>query len=288
MPSPAPSLSSRSVSVIIPTHNRCESLSVAIDSVLEQTHSVHELFVVDDGSTDGTADSVAQRYPTVKLIRQDNHGVSHARNRAIEQASGDWIALLDSDDRWYPDKIARQMAAIQAAPQLRLCHCDEHWLRNGKRVNPRHKHRKQGGDVFEHCLPLCCISPSAVLIHRSLFDDVGLFDESLPACEDYDLWLRICAREPVLYVDEALLEKTGGHADQLSQRYPAMDQYRLQALASLLRDNVLTTVQRQQAQSMFDQKLQIFCNGARKRGRDDAVDAMRKRYDDLLDSAHIL
>lgn len=277
-----------SVSVIIPTHDRRDRLPVAIDSVLNQTSPVHELFVVDDGSSDDSAELVARDYPDVKLIRQDNHGVSHARNRAIEQVSGAWIALLDSDDRWYPDKIARQLDALRAAPQMRLCHCDEHWLRNGKRVNPRHKHRKHGGDVFEHCLPLCCISPSAVLIHHSVFDDVGLFDESLPACEDYDLWLRICAREPVLFVDEALLEKTGGHEDQLSQRYPAMDQYRLQALAGLLRGHALNETQRQQAQSVFLQKLQIFCNGARKRGRMEAADVMLQRYHDLLDSAHIL
>jgi len=279
---------SRSVSVIIPTHNRWTSLRTAIDSVIEQTQPVHELFVVDDGSTDGTADKVAQHYPSLHLIRQDNHGVSHARNRAIERATGDWIALLDSDDRWYPEKLSRQLDALQAAPRMRLCHCDEHWLRNGKRVNPRHKHRKQGGNIFEHCLPLCCISPSAVLIHRTLFNDVGLFDESLPACEDYDLWLRICARESVLYVDEALLEKTGGHADQLSQRYPAMDQYRLQALAALLREHELTDSQRQQTQDMFRQKLTIFCNGARKRGRNDTVETLRLAYADLLDSAHIL
>ena len=276
------------VSVIIPTHERRATLPIAIDSVLEQNYPIHELFVVDDGSTDGTADEIAQRYPEVHLIRQDNHGVSHARNQAIKQSSGDWIALLDSDDRWYPDKLSRQVKALQAAPQHRLCHCDEHWLRNGKRVNPRHKHRKHGGDVFEQCLPLCCISPSAVMIHRSLFDDVGLFDESLPACEDYDLWLRICAREPVLYVDECLLEKTGGHADQLSQRYPAMDQYRLQALASLLRSNALNDSQRQLALTMFRQKLQIFCNGARKRGRTAVVDEMLQRYDDLQGSPSIL
>ncbi|MGQ7845523.1 glycosyltransferase family 2 protein [Granulosicoccus sp. 3-233] len=287
MPSVATTPSSRSVSVIIPTHNRWESLPTAIDSVLAQSDPVHELFVVDDGSTDGTADKVRQHYPTVKLICQRNHGVSHARNRAIEQASGAWIALLDSDDRWYADKIARQLDALQDSPQLRLCHCDEHWLRNGKRINPRHKHRKRGGEIFEHCLPLCCISPSAVLIHRSLFAEVGLFDEDLPACEDYDLWLRICAREPVLYVDEALLEKTGGHADQLSQRYPAMDQYRLQALASLLRSAPLTQNQRQQAQDMFEQKLRIFCNGARKRGRDEAVASMLHIYTDLLDPAQL-
>lgn len=261
---------------------------MAIDSVQSQSYPIHELIVVDDGSTDGTADWVAQHHPEIILIRQSNHGVSHARNRAIELASGDWIALLDSDDRWYPDKLAEQILAVGQTPGCRLCHCDEHWLRNGKRVNPRHKHRKYGGDIFSHCLPLCCISPSAVLIQRTLFDELGLFDESLPACEDYDLWLRICARETVLYVDKALLEKTGGHDDQLSQRYPAMDQFRLQALAKLLRSDSLSKSQAHEASAMFLEKFTIFSNGARKRLRHDSVDVMQTQYQDLLDAAIIL
>ena len=279
---------SPTVSVIIPTHDRLERLPTAINSVHSQTYPIHELIVVDDGSTDGTADWITQHHPQIILLRQSNHGVSHARNRAIERSSGDWIALLDSDDRWYPDKLAEQLSALQQSPERRLCHCDEHWQRNGKRVNPKHKHRKYGGDVFSHCLPLCCISPSAVLIHRTLFDELGLFDESLPACEDYDLWLRICAREAVLYVDKALLEKTGGHLDQLSHRYPAMDQYRLQALAKLLRDHSLTESQTREASAMFREKFTIFSNGARKRLRHDTVDAMQAQYQDLLDSALIL
>ncbi|WP_157736472.1 glycosyltransferase family 2 protein [Granulosicoccus antarcticus] len=282
------STASYTVSVIIPAYDRLERLPTAIDSVQSQSYAAHELIVVDDGSTDGTADWLAEHHPEITLIRQNNHGVSHARNRAIEHASGNWIALLDSDDRWYENKLAEQVNALQQAPQMRLCHCDEHWLRNGKRVNPRHKHRKYGGDIFTHCLPLCCISPSAVLIHRTLLDEVGLFDESLPACEDYDLWLRICSREEVLYLDQALLEKTGGHEDQLSQRYPAMDQFRLQALAKLLRSHTLTVSQTQQASELFIEKLVIFCNGARKRHRHDAVDTLQSEYRDLIDPTLIL
>lgn len=271
-----------SVSVIIPTHNRLGSLSCAIDSVLAQSYPCLELWVVDDGSTDGTTDWVQHHHPQIRLISQSNNGVSHARNRAIEQATGDWIALLDSDDRWYPDKLQTQIDAIVANPQYRLCHCDEHWLRRGKRVNPKYKHQKYGGDVFQHCLPLCSISPSAVLLHRDLLADVGLFDESLPACEDYDLWLRISASEPVLYVDEALLEKTGGHDDQLSQRYPAMDQFRLKALAKLLRSGKLSAQQTEMARSTFLEKLTIYSNGARKRLKFDEVDAMQMNYADLI------
>jgi glycosyltransferase involved in cell wall biosynthesis len=224
----------------------------------------------------------------VRVLQQSNRGVSHARNRAIEQARGDWVALLDSDDRWYPDKLAHQSKALINNPGARWCHCDEHWLRNGKRVNPRHKHRKYGGDVFARCLPLCCISPSAVMIHRTVFDDRGMFDESLPACEDYDLWLRISAHESIVYVDKPLLEKTGGHADQLSQRYPAMDRFRLQSLARLLRSHTLSDAQQALALSTLQDKLTIVCIGAQKRGRHEEADTLRRQYRDLLVSAHIL
>jgi len=274
--------STPSVSVIIPTHNRCAELSVAIDSVKAQRLTGSEIIVVDDGSTDGTSDWVRDNHPDVRLITQANKGVSHARNRAIEIATGDWIALLDSDDRWLPNKLDVQVAAIKNAPDIRLCHCDEIWIRNGKRVNPKFKHQKYGGEIFKHCLPLCAISPSAVMIHRTVFEQIGLFDESLPACEDYDLWLRICSQERVLYVDELLLEKTGGHDDQLSQRYPAMDRFRLYALAKLIRTNSLTDEQRIQTLDTFHEKIRIFCNGARKRGKEDAVVAMLKDYKDIL------
>lgn len=274
---------SDTVSVIIPTYNRRHTLPVAIDSVRLQSWPVHELIVVDDGSNDGTADWLSAEHPDITLIYQLNSGVSHARNRAIEQASGEWIALLDSDDRWYPSKLTEQISALKLSPESRLCHCDEHWLRNGKRINPKHKHRKYGGDVFAHCLPLCCISPSAAVIRRSLFEEIGLFDESLPACEDYDLWLRISAREEVLYVDKPLLEKTGGHDDQLSHRYPAMDLFRLQSLANLLRGGSLSDLQAAQALDTFRKKLTIFRTGALKRERYDAIEDIEKRYIDLID-----
>jgi len=148
--------------------------------------------------------------------------VSAARNAGVQNSTSRWVAFLDSDDRWFAAKLEKQLLALEAAPTLRLCHTDEHWIRRGRRVNPKHKHQKYGGDIFARCLPLCAMSPSSVMIRRDVFDDVGLFDENLPACEDYDLWLRITVNEAVLYIDEALLEKTGGHDDQLSQRYPAM------------------------------------------------------------------
>ncbi len=270
------------ISVIIPTYNRCDSLCVAIESVFKQSLQPNQIIVIDDGSKDNTAAIVAERFPSVDLIRQTNHGVSHARNRGIEVAKNAWIAFLDSDDRWFENKLAVQMNAIDTSPEHRLCHCDEHWIRNGKRVNPMHKHQKRGGNIFEYCLPLCAISPSAVIIHETLFDEVGVFDESLPACEDYDLWLRICSCNPVLFVDSALLEKTGGHEDQLSKKHWGMDRFRLIALGKLLRSQSLSDEYRSLAQITFKKKYGILLNGARKRGNDTFATELESLYADIL------
>ncbi len=260
------------ISVIVPTYNRQASLARALDSVLAQTRPAEEIIVVDDGSTDATAEMVRQRYPQVRYFHQTNRGVSAARNHGIARARGEWIALLDSDDQWLPEKLAVQIQHLQRHPGHPLCHCDEIWIRHGRRVNPMKKHAKHGGWIFRHCLPLCVISPSAALIRRSLLEEVGGFDETLPACEDYDLWLRICAHHPVLLVKQALLIKYGGHADQLSRRYWGMDRFRIQALAKILERGELSSGDAQAARAMLLEKIRIYQAGARKRGRQQEVD----------------
>ncbi len=255
------------VSVIIPTYNRRHTLPRALDSVLAQSHPASEIIVIDDGSTDGTAGLIQQHYPQTHYLYQDNRGVSAARNLGIQHARHEWIALLDSDDQWLPKKLEQQCRALSDNPEYLICHCDEIWIRHGKRVNPMKKHRKFGGWIFHHCLPLCAISPSAAVIHRSLFEELGGFDESLPACEDYDLWLRICARHPVLFIDRPLLIKYGGHADQLSRRYWGMDRFRIRALDNILRQGRLKPEDEQAARAMLLEKIRIYSQGARKRGR---------------------
>jgi len=268
-----------SISVVIPTYNRRDLLPRAIDSVLAQTSPPDEIIVVDDGSDDGTMGIVHRAYPQVRVVDQKNAGVSAARNLGITSATGEWIALLDSDDAWLPQKLERQLQALSQHPGFRMVHCDEIWFRDGVRVNPMAKHKKQGGRIFRQCLPICCISPSSVLIHRSLFDEVGRFDTGLPACEDYDLWLRICAREPVLYVNEPLLKKYGGHDDQLSRKYWGMDRYRVRALEKILASNTLSDGDRRAAQDTLVEKATIIANGAEKRGRNDLVTAYRRIAD---------
>jgi len=259
------------ISVIIPSYNRAHTLKRALDSVLAQTRPADEIIVVDDGSTDDTEQLVIKHYPQVIYIKQANQGVSAARNRAIKIASGEWLALLDSDDEWLPSKLATQLALLDQQPGHMLVHSDEIWIRNGVRVNQMKKHTKTGGWIFENCLPLCAISPSAAMIHRGLFTEIGLFDEELPACEDYDLWLRITAHYPVLYCEEALILKYGGHEDQLSQQHWGMDRFRIRALINCLNNSELSEQDRAAAHKVLVKKLRILLKGAKKHGNQEVI-----------------
>lgn len=267
------------VSVIIPTYNRAWIIKEAIDSVLTQTHKAYELIVVNDGSIDNT-DSILNQYDKkLRVIRQANRGVSAARNQGIASSSGDLIALLDSDDLWLPEKLERQVSFFQDHPQALICQTEEIWIRNGKRVNPGRRHQKPSGMIFEPSLSLCLVSPSAVMFRKELIDRVGLFDENLPACEDYDMWLRVGSRYPVYLIDQPLIVKRGGHADQLS-RSPMLDKYRIEAIRKLLYQNLLTRKQRQAAMAKLKEKCGIYAAGCKKRGRHQEAEA----YIQLVDS----
>lgn len=265
-----------SVSVVIPTYNRAHLLERALGSVLGQTLAADEIIIVDDGSTDNTVSTLKSMHPEVRLIQQDNLGVSAARNTGISAARHDWIALLDSDDVWHENKLERQITALNNAPEYLICHSDEIWIRNGVLVNQMNKHKKAGGHIFQHCLPLCAISPSSVMIHRSLFDEIGLFDETLPACEDYELWLRICSRYPVLFIDEALITKHGGHHDQLSRRYWGMDRFRIYALNKIVSASKLNDCDRDAAIKMMMNKINIYLAGAEKHGNTEHVEDFKE------------
>ena len=270
------------ISVIIPSYNRQAVLTRAIDSVLAQTSAVDEIIVVDDGSDDDTKAQITRQYPEIKFIHQVNSGVSAARNRGIKQASSSWIAFLDSDDSWLPKKIEHIRKVQQQHPEYALFHSDEIWIRKGVRVNAMNKHRKSGGWIFQQCLPLCVISPSAVVMQSDLFDAVELFDESLPVCEDYDLWLRLCHQFPVYYIDQPLINKYGGHDDQLSNRYWGMDRFRIRALQNLLSRHQLNEDDRQAAEAMLEKKLTILLKGARKHGNQQVIDEFQPMLADSL------
>ncbi len=251
------------ISVVIPTYNRWPVIARAIESVIGQTRPANEILIVDDGSTDDTVSHLRDRFGSlITVLEQGNQGVSSARNHAIRKATGEWIALLDSDDEWLPKKLEKQSKAIANADQAVLVHSDEIWIRNGTRVNAGKKHQKRGGHIYEHCLPLCCISPSAALISKSALTRHGGFDENLPACEDYDLWLRLCAQYPVVYLDEPLLKKYGGHEDQLSTLHWGMDRFRMVALEKILASSTLTSTQRIATLETLLRKARIMLKGA--------------------------
>ncbi|MDE0308925.1 MAG: glycosyltransferase [Acidiferrobacterales bacterium] len=275
-------------SVVVPAFNRSELLQRALDSVVSQSLPPREVIVVDDGSTDNTLEMLCSNFPTgIRVISQENAGVSTARNTGISASSCEWIAFLDSDDEWYCRKLEKQAKFLSENPKLLICHSDEIWIRNGIRVNPKRRHAKSGGWIFPDCLPLCAISPSAVIINQGVCADVGGFDERLPVCEDYDMWLRVTSKYPVGFVDEPLVIKYGGHDDQLSQAYPAMDRFRITALIKLLESDSLSTDYRMQTLEVLTVKIQIYCNGARKRGREseaNELESMAQRFQHELSS----
>ncbi len=259
------------LSVIIPSYNRASLIGRALDSVIAQelpeSISEMEIIVVDDGSTDETVTALAGYMFKIQYIKQVNRGVSAARNAGLDLASGDWVALLDSDDEWLPGKLIKQFALLEQE-KLKVCHTEEIWIRKGVRVNQMQKHKKSGGRIFAASLPLCAMSPSSIIIHREVFDDVGGFDEELPACEDYDLWLKITARYSVAFVEQACISKYGGHEDQLSHKHWGMDRFRIKALEDILsstHNHFLTTEEQQLALSTLLKKLEILLSGARKR-----------------------
>lgn len=255
------------VTVVVPTYNRDGWIMDAVDSVLAQTHAELELVVVDDGSTDNTSLVLSGvDDPRMRLVRQENRGVSAARNLGIREGRGDLIALLDSDDYWLERKLEIQVAHLMERG-LDICQTEEVWIRNGVRVNPMKKHAKPSGRFFDEALRLCLVSPSCVLFTRKYFLEFGPFDESLPACEDYDLWLKTLARIPIGLCPEVLTVKRGGHSDQLSRSVKNLDYYRILAIINLLNTPDLADRERGAAERELERKAAIYIGGCRKRGR---------------------
>ena len=254
------------ISVVIPTLNRINTLQRALDSVINQTYKPAEIIVVDNGSSDGTLKFLREQYPKITILTENKIGVSSARNKGIKKSINQWIALLDSDDAWHPRKLEIQTTMLDSAlKEYNLIHTDEVWFRNNKHINQMKKHKKQGGYIFERCLSLCCISPSSVLFKKNILDKVGLFDESLPVCEDYDMWLKICSSEEVLFAQDKLTYKYGGHKDQLSKSYWGMDRFRIKSIENIIKNFDLTYKQKKQAKKELIKKLKIIINGAFKR-----------------------
>jgi len=256
------------ISVIIPTFNRSAFLKKAIESVLSQGYQDLELIVVDDGSEDDTPEVVANFDFGIRYIKQKNKGPGAARNLGIKNSKGEFIAFLDSDDWWEKDKLGIQFKAMQENPEYAISHTEEAWYRNGELLNQKQKHKKHQGYIFDKCLPICAVSMSTVMARREIFNEVGLFDEELPCCEDYDFWLRVSIGHKLLLVDKPLTLKDGGRPDQVSSIYATgMDRFRIQSILNLLHSGASSPEQRELATSELRKKCRIYGNGCIKHGR---------------------
>lgn len=266
------------VSIVITTYNRKSFLKEAVLSVLNQDYQDKEIIVIDDGSTDRSFEEV-RGFP-LRYVWKQNGGISSARNMGIKVSNGEFIAFLDVDDIWKKGKLTKQVQSM-IEKKIDISYTDEVWIRNGKHLNQKNRHRKYSGFIFDQCLPLCIISPSSVVIKRIVFEKVGLFDENLPVCEDYDMWLRITSRYPVLFIDKPFIVKRGGHKDQLSRAYEAIDRYRIQSLAKIIEGNILNSEMKNAALKELRKKCMIYSSGAKKRGRLQESNAYIRLYESL-------
>ena len=202
------------VSIIIPSYNTAPYVREAVDSALAQTYKNCEVIVVDDGSTDATKEILAPYIAKQKIvyIYQKNKGLAGARNTGIRAAKGDYIALLDSDDLFLPEKISRQVEALEARPDCGACYSDLMHFTDPPagetaRVLYHHRYRYPSGNIFEPLLHKQFLNPLATVFRKEIFAKYGFFDENLRRSEDWEFWLRIAhAGVKFYYLDEALAE----------------------------------------------------------------------------------
>ncbi|MCM8786962.1 MAG: glycosyltransferase family 2 protein [Candidatus Omnitrophica bacterium] len=275
-------------SVIVPTYNRKFFLKIAIESILSQTFEDYEIIIIDDGSTDKTEllikDLIKKSFiarEKIKYIYQEHKGVSFARNLGVMLANGKFICFLDSDDRYRQNKLEVTFQYIKKYPTYKIFHTEEIWYRNGQLLSQKKYHKKPTGYVFKYAVKMCCISISTVAIKKEIFDVVGKFDENLPACEDYDFWLRVASKFKVFLIPQYLTIKEGGHPDQQSKKYPALDRFRIYALKKILESKELDEKNYKIAFEELKNKCKIYIEGALKRKKLDEV-AYYQKFIDLL------
>ncbi len=254
------------IAVILPAYNRAHLLERAIESVLIQSFADFVLYVVDDGSTDSTKNLLQkwEQHPKLKYFFKKHEGVSAARNFGVSMSTEPYLCFLDSDDEWLPQKLELQYG-FHKNKGFHISQTRERWIRRGMRVNPPKHSVKTGGDIFLKSLERCMVTPSSVMINRELWEEYGGFDVDFPACEDYELWLRICAKYSVGLLDKELLIRYGGHSDQLSAKYPAMDKFRIQALHKTFLNTKLSDVQKSNLLKVLRKKMEIYRGGCLKR-----------------------
>lgn len=211
-------MNSPKVSVIIPTYNSAHFIIEAVDSVLAQTFTDFEILVIDDGSKDNTKEVLAEKYgDSIQYFYKENGGVSKARNFGIEKAKGKYVAFLDSDDAWIPEKLEKQIVALEQNPDKKACYasfylCDE-------KLNPLEINQSERkSDALTDLLLIGNVvaTPSTVIAEKEIFQQVGGFDHELSQCADWEMWIRIATKTEFIYVDEPLL-KYRQHGSNMSK-----------------------------------------------------------------------
>ncbi len=224
-----------SISVIIPAYNCASFLPETLESVFSQTHPVLEVIVVDDGSTDETSSVVQAYLGRIRYIRQENKGLPGARNTGIVAAKGDYLALLDADDTWVSTKLAQQMPRF-ADPEVGIVYSDFAVRYSDGRYQESYLVNRPlaaEGAILDRYIQSRFLFPSTMVFRKECFEQIGLFDEEMLACEDIELFARMCAHWKVALVNQSLMIRfEGSHNITADSR--KMGEYTILALGKLL------------------------------------------------------
>ena len=270
------------ISVIIPTYNRANFILRAITSIQEQSILVDEIIVIDDGSRDETKNLLKDQ--NIQYYYQENKGVAAARNLGIKKAKNPWLAFLDSDDTWNNNKIEKHIDFHLNNKDIYASYSNEKWIRNGKVISLK-KYQQKAQPTFINSLDLCKIGSSSFFAHKKVFEDDLYFDESLPACEDYDLWLRILQKYTIHLINEELINKYAGHENQLSFNTKLIDIYRIFAL-----EKHINSQYKKEVLEELLIKTTILLKGAKKHKNKVILEKYGKKlssYEDFLNSSKL-
>jgi glycosyltransferase involved in cell wall biosynthesis len=247
-----------------------------VRSVLAQTVRDFQLIVADDGSTDDTRGRLSGFEDSrISCLFLEHHGMpGRARNAGAAAAQGRYLAFLDSDDLWLPEKLERQTRLFQAGDRAPLCHTRELWLRGGREISQAGRSHRREGDIFRDALVKCVVGPSTVIVEKDFFERHGGFREDLEIAEDYELWLRMSFDSPVAYLDEGLTIKRArmqarGEEANLSEKYGHIEVFRIRALCDLIAQGAFASLPEKDelARRELIRKCGVYAAGCYKRGR---------------------
>lgn len=224
-----------SLGVIIPVYNRYFSLRDAIESVFLQSIKPSEIIIINDGSSFNYTDYLSSYLPKIRLINlSSNMGVSYARNAGIKASNSEYIAFLDSDDLFLSKKLEYQLN-FMLENNYKISHTDEFWYRKDRWVNQCKTNVRYGGFILDKILDKCRVSPSSLMVHKSVFQDF-LFNENLKVCEDYEFCLRTACKYEIGYLNKKLIIKRAVEENSLSAGIKHIESIRLDILKNFYKE----------------------------------------------------